>query len=61
MLLVGETPTCPSGCGAPFEPICPTYRCPGRRIPLAILHAERENGSTRYGVGSEQVLAGRSR
>jgi hypothetical protein len=37
-----DRPTC-HDCGAPFEPICPTYKCPARRTV-----AEREPEPTRY-------------
>jgi hypothetical protein len=35
-------------CGKPLEPICPTYRCPGRRVPLSILQASQETSRTLY-------------
>lgn len=32
-------------CGAPFEPICPTVKCPARRVVLTMFRVEAGEGS----------------
>jgi hypothetical protein len=42
-----DRPTC-HDCGAPFEPICPTYKCPARKTVLSMMHAESSPEPTKY-------------
>lgn len=46
-IVFADRPTC-HDCGAPFEPICPTYKCPARRTVLSIMHAENAPEPTNY-------------
>lgn len=40
-----DGPLC--ACGARWEPVCSNWKCDGRRVPLAIMRAERESRDTR--------------
>lgn len=46
-IIFTDRPVCPD-CGAPFEPICPTYGCKGRKAPLAALRAAQESDGSKY-------------
>ena len=34
---------CPD-CGAPWQPVCPTARCPGKHEPSKVFRRERQDG-----------------
>lgn len=35
------------GCGEQWKPICPNYRCPGSKVPRAMVRSEKQDAGTK--------------
>ena len=35
------------GCGEPWKPICPNYRCAGSKVPRAMIRSEKQDQGTK--------------
>lgn len=35
------------GCGEPWRPICPNYRCPGSKVPRGMIRSEKQDAGTK--------------
>jgi hypothetical protein len=50
-----DGPVC-GDCGAPFEPVCSSYGCPGRKVPVAMIRSEKADAGTKRYPGHPDLI-----